>query len=120
MGVESNFYLVPGASGIRPAPANVCALIAGLKPPGYLCDPQSSRFALAAHQYAGAANFPETPEGFFWQIGRARHTGRLADLETKLAQHEAADLLLRWRTTDLARSGLNYPLTITPATEGIY
>lgn len=66
---------------------------------------------------------PPDYEGFEWQTaetGRQRQAGALVDLENVAGQHDQSDLLVYWHTSDLALSGLKYPLSVIPMSAGVY
>jgi hypothetical protein len=120
MGVESNFYVLPNASGFRPSAAKVCELITRLRATSYFCDPQLSSFEPLAHRCPPALKGMPGYEGFNWRVGNERCVGSLRELEKRLTQLDAADVLLRWPNTDLQKSGLKYPLSKVPDSEGVY
>ena len=108
-------------SGYRPEPARVCQLFKILRAAGFLCDPQSPTFAASAHQ-AGSFGSQANYEGFCWKLqgGPERHSGSLAALEQLLTDLQERDVLVQWPNSDLNLSGLKYPLSIVPGSEGVY
>lgn len=119
MGVASKFYVLPDNSGYLPEPDVVSDLIKALRVAGFLCDPKSSSFEPSVHRL-GAANYQAEHEGFEWKVDRNRFPGSLIALDSHLANHHGADLVLRWPNSDLGRSYLKYPLTIIPGPDGVY
>jgi hypothetical protein len=120
MGVESNFYILPDNSRFRPSAVQVRELITRFRAASYLCDPHAPSFVPAMHQCRLPPNASADFEGFRWQIGREKGAGTLPELEKRLAQYADSDIRLRWRTSDLAKSGLKYPLSNLPAPDEVY
>ncbi len=96
MGVESNFYIMPASSGFRPESEAIDRLIRNLHAQRYL------------------------PEGLNWSVGCAKASGSLDDLRAALDANPTTDIQIRWRISDLATSGLRYPLARIPGSDGIY
>lgn len=96
MGVESNFYIMPASSGFRPEPEAIDSLIRNLQDQHYL------------------------PEDLNWSVGNAKSSGSIENLRTTLDANPSSDIRAQWRISDLASSGLRYPLAQAPAWDGIY
>jgi hypothetical protein len=96
MGVESNFYIMPASSGFRPEPEAIEGLIR----------------KLLDHRYL--------PKDLNWTVGTAKASGSIEDLRAALDANPTSDLRAQWRISDLATSGLLYPLAQTPVSERVY
>lgn len=96
MGVESNYYIMPASSWIRPAPEAIESLIRSLQ----------------NNQYLG--------EGLNWSVGTTKASGSMVDLRASLDANCSSDIRVRWQIPDFTESGLRYPLTKTPGPDGVY
>jgi hypothetical protein len=121
MGVESMFYILPDDSGYRPEPTRVCQLVRALQTAGFLCDPKSPSFVAPAHA-EGPLGDQADYEGFIWKVrpGPDKHAGSLTSLERILKDLQDSDVVVKWPNSDLNVSGLKYPLTLVPESEGVH
>src|SRR5262245_53570474 len=97
MGVESNFFILPDTSGYRPEPDRICELVRVLRAEGFLCDPKSPTFSVAAHPARELSSQPGY-EGFYWRLvrGTERHAGPLSALRDLLKERQESDLRIVW------------------------
>jgi hypothetical protein len=120
MGVESNFYILPTESGFRPDAVKTCELIGRLRAASYLCDPDWPTYEPSAHRCPPALKGFPNYEGFDWRIRGERGVGSLAELKKVFIDHEISDIRVRWPNSNLAKSGLNYPLSQIPDPEAYW
>lgn len=120
MGVETEFFIMPGTSHYRPSPDQVIALISRLRATKYLADPASQTFNPACHRGRIRSDGNAVHEGFEWRLERVSQSGSLNELHDQLAVNAYKDIKIRWPNSDLQASGLLYPLSSTPDSEAVY
>jgi hypothetical protein len=96
MGVESNYFIMPASSAFRPDVDAIESLIR----------------TLHEKRYLGVS--------LKWSVGTSKSSGCIDDLRAVLERNHSTDIRLWWQTSDLAASGLIYPLSKTPGPEGVY
>ncbi|MBK8040918.1 MAG: hypothetical protein IPK22_27860 [Verrucomicrobiaceae bacterium] len=103
MGVEVQFYVMPGSSLFRPDEPALRALITDLTISGYVADPT-----------------PDNHVRLHVSTKDRRTRVALASIEEIFPMFTAEDMCIRWTIPDLKDSGLRYPLSETAFDEGVY